>query len=251
MVEPGSRLGTGATVHHHGVVMSGVAAGESLEVFPFACVGGVSQDRKHDPNWDEERRPDAASVATVRLGDRCVVREHATIHGGTCFKHRPGVTVLGDGCLIMSGVHVAHDCRLDDNVIIASNTTLGGHVEVGRNAIVGGHSSVLQGVRIGTGAIVGGASAVSGDVVPHSVVFGNRARLRGLNLVGLRRRRTSSTDIRALERVFAYLFPGMEAGATLAGADHIAYGNVSFVLRWNGFFFPVRARLYLPNLDLV
>jgi UDP-N-acetylglucosamine acyltransferase len=116
------------------------------------------------------------------------------------------VTRVGDNGTFMVGVHVAHDCRVGDQVIMANNATLGGHVEVGDYAILGGLSAVHQYARIGQHAMVGGMSGVENDVIPYGSVMGDRARLSGLNIVGLKRRGFSRDDIHALRTAYRLLF---------------------------------------------
>ena len=108
--------------------------------------------------------------------------------------------------ILMVGVHIAHDCMLNDNVILANNATLAGHVEVGKDAFIGGLSAVHQFVRIGAGAMIGGMSGVESDVIPNGLVMGERAYLAGLNLVGMKRRNVSREEIHALRNFFKKLF---------------------------------------------
>jgi UDP-N-acetylglucosamine acyltransferase len=116
------------------------------------------------------------------------------------------LTRVGNNCLFMIGAHVAHDCMIDDNVILVNNATLAGHVEIGEWAIIGGLSAVHQFVRIGRHAMVGGCSGVENDIIPYGSVFGNRAHLSGLNLVGLRRRNFSRDVIHDLRRAYRLIF---------------------------------------------
>ena len=115
-------------------------------------------------------------------------------------------TVIGDHCMIMVGAHIAHDCTIGNHVIMTNNVTLGGHVSVGDRANLGGMIAVHQFVRIGHGAIVGGMSGVENDVIPYGSVIGNRARLCGLNLVGLKRQGVSRDDIHDLRNAYRLLF---------------------------------------------
>ena len=116
------------------------------------------------------------------------------------------VTRVGDHCLLMVGSHVAHDCQIGDQTILVNNATLAGHVEIGEWAIIGGLSAVHQYVRIGRHAMIGGMSGVENDVIPYGSVFGNRAHLSGLNLVGLRRRNISRDVIHDLRRAYRLIF---------------------------------------------
>jgi UDP-N-acetylglucosamine acyltransferase len=123
------------------------------------------------------------------------------------------VTKVGDKCLFMVGAHVAHDCRIGDHVIMANNATLAGHVTLGDHVILGGLSAVHQFVRIGAHAMVGGMSGVERDVIPYGLVMGDRARLSGLNIVGMQRRGFGREDIQALRAAYQMLFA---ESATLA-----------------------------------
>jgi len=132
------------------------------------------------------------------------VREHCTIHRGTATGS--GITRIGANCLLMAVVHIAHDCQIGDSVIFANNVVLGGHVEIGDYAVIGGASALHQFVRIGKGAMVGGMSGVEADVIPFGSVLGNRARLVGLNLIGLKRRGYERAELHRLRKAFRILF---------------------------------------------
>ncbi len=167
--------------------------GEGTRVFPFASVGHEPQDKKY-----------RGEPSRLEIGRNTVIREHATLNPGT--QGGGMLTRVGDDCLIMIGAHVAHDCLIGDHAILANNATLGGHVEVGDWAILGGLSAVHQFVRIGRHAMVGGMSGVEHDVIPYGSVMGNRARLSGLNVVGLKRRGFSRETIHALRNAYRLLF---------------------------------------------
>ena len=152
-----------------------------------------------------------------RLVDTCravgrdnPIREHVTINPGTAGGGM--VTRVGDHCLLMVGAHVAHDCRIGDHVILVNNATLGGHVVVEDYAILGGLSAVHQFVRIGRHAMIGGMSGVERDVIPYGQVMGERARLTGLNIVGMQRRGFNRDDIQGLRSAYQFLF---HSGGTL------------------------------------
>lgn len=221
IVQPGAALGAGSHVGPQSIVGPGVRlddgvrlvasahlAGESTigahsVIYPFACVGLPPQDKKH-----------MGEATRLEIGAHCVVREHATVHTGTLAGG--SVTRVGNRCLLMGGAHVAHDCWLGDDVIVANATLLAGHVRVGSQTIVGGQSAVHQYVTIGRGAIIGGGSIVERDVGPFCMAVGNRASLRGLNLVGLRRRGVARAEIKALLQAFRRIFGGQ--GSCLAAA---------------------------------
>jgi UDP-N-acetylglucosamine acyltransferase len=140
----------------------------------------------------------------LEIGSNNVIREHVTMHPGT--TGGGGVTRIGDNCLFMISAHVAHDCQVGNHVVMVNHATLGGHVRVGDFAILGGLSAVHQFVRIGPHAMIGGMSGVEADVIPFGLVMGERARLGGLNVVGLKRRNFSRLDIQALRTAYRLLF---------------------------------------------
>jgi UDP-N-acetylglucosamine acyltransferase len=169
--------------------------GAGVKIYPFCTIGLPPQDLKYKGEETE----------TV-IGARTQIREHASIHRGTVTG--AGITRIGADCLLMATVHVAHDCVLADHCIVSNNVALGGHVELGERAIVGGNAAVLQFVRIGTGAMVGGLTGVTRDVIPWSRVFGTRAELLGLNLIGLKRRGLDKAQLQAVQNAYKYLFTG-------------------------------------------
>ena len=188
-VGPDVTLGDGVELRPQAYVTGRTEIGEGAQIFPFAVVGEVPQDLKF-----------AGETTRLVIGPRTRVREHASIHVGTAGGG--GVTRIGADCLIMGGVHVAHDCQVGDRVILVNNCGLAGHVQVGDDAIVGGLAGVHQWVRIGQGAMIGGLAKVVRDVIPYGLVDGPAARLAGLNLVGLKRRGAARGEIAALRRAF-------------------------------------------------
>lgn len=186
-------LGEGTRLVSHVVVAGRTTLGARNVVYPFASLGQPSPDRKY-------KGEDAALV----VGDDNDIREYVTVHIGTAADK--GETRIGDRNLLMAGSHVAHDCVVGSDCILANYVQLAGHVVVEDNVVIGGLSGVHQRVRVGTGAIVGGASAVDHDVPPYASVAGERAVLKGLNLIGLRRRGMSRDLIGALDEAYAFLF---------------------------------------------
>lgn len=186
-------LGDGVVLHSHVVVAGRTSVGSNTQIYPFASIGHNPQDLKYD-----------GEPSALEIGADNVIREHVTMNPGT--QGGGMLTKIGEGCLFMIGAHVAHDCRIGDHVILVNNATLGGHVEIGEWAIIGGLSAVHQFVRIGRHAMVGGMSGVENDVIPYGSVFGNRAHLSGLNLVGLKRRGFSRDDIHDLRRAYRLIF---------------------------------------------
>jgi len=214
IVETGAKLGETVTIGPHCVVGSEVELGEGVNllshvvvagrtqigantrIFPFASIGHPPQDLKY-----------AGELSRLEIGSDNVIREHVTMNPGTTGGGM--VTRVGDSCLFMVGAHVAHDCRVGSNVVMANNATLGGHVVVGDFAVLGGLSAVHQFVRIGPYAMIGGMSGVERDVIPYGSVMGDRARLSGLNIIGMQRRGFSREEIQELRSAFQLLFgPG-------------------------------------------
>ena len=186
-------LAEGVRLHAHVVVDGRTTIGAGSVVYPFASIGTPPQDLKY--------RGEASQLV---VGARNKIREHVTMNPGTQGGRME--TRVGDDCLFMIGSHVAHDCIIGDHVIMANNATLGGHVEVDNYAIIGGLAAVHQFVRIGAHSMVGGMSGLEQDLIPYGIAMGDRARLRGLNLVGLERRDFSREDIHTLRTAYRLMF---------------------------------------------
>lgn len=186
-------LGDGVKLESHVVVTGNTTIGEETHIYPFASIGHIPQDLKFG-NED----------VSLEIGARNRIREHVTMNPGT--KGGGGLTNVGNDGLFMMGAHVAHDCMVGDNVILANNATLGGHVTVGDFAILGGLVGVHQFCRIGAHAFIGAGSLVVEDVIPFGAATGNRAELSGLNLVGLKRRNFDRAEINALRALHKALF---------------------------------------------
>lgn len=198
-VGPSVELGDGVELLSHVAVAGNTVVGDGTRVFPFVSLGHQPQDLKY--------RGEASRLV---IGRKNVIREHVTMNPGT--EGGGMVTRVGDGCLFMVGVHVAHDCRIGDGVIMANNATLAGHVVIGDCAVFGGLSAVHQFVRIGQHAMVGGVTGVERDVIPYGSVMGDRARLSGLNIIGMQRRGYSRDEINALRAAYQMLFHNDAAG---------------------------------------
>lgn len=186
-------LDKGVKLSSHVHIEGHTHIGEGTNVFPFASLGTRPQDLKF-----------AGEESQLIIGKNNMIREHVTMNPGT--SHDNLKTIVADNCLFMMATHVAHDCVVGNNVIMANNATLAGHVHVGDYAVLGGLSAVHQFVRIGNHAVIGGMSGVENDVIPYGRVKGERAFLAGLNLIGLERRGFSKDQIRALQRAFNQLF---------------------------------------------
>ncbi len=187
------KIGEETILKSHVVIEGDTTIGKNNLIFPFVVIGVAPQDLKFK-----------GEKARVEIGDNNRIREHVTIHLGT--QDGAMVTKIGNNCLLMVGVHIAHDCIVGNNVILANNATLAGHVEVGDHAVIGGLSAMHQFVRIGHGAMIGGMSGVENDVIPYGTVMGERASLAGLNLVGMKRRGLPREEIHALRNFFKEIF---------------------------------------------
>ncbi len=193
LVGAGVELADGVDLLSHVVVEGRTRIGNGTRVFPFASIGHRPQDLKY-----------RGEPSSLEIGANNTIREHVTMNPGT--EGGGMVTRVGDNGLFMVGSHVAHDCQVGDNVILANNATLAGHVAVGNFAILGGLSAVHQFVRIGRHAMVGGMSGVERDVIPYGSVMGDRARLSGLNIIGLKRRNFDRETIHDIRKAYRLIF---------------------------------------------
>ena len=185
-------LGDDCVLHSHVVLEANSTIGKNNEFFPFAMLGGKSQDLKY-----------IGEPTALEVGDHNTFRENCTIHRGT---HEELPTRIGSHNLFLCYSHVAHDCQLGDHIILSNNGSLAGHVTVEDYAIVSGLAAAHQFCRIGKHSIVGGLSKVVQDIPPFMIVDGNPAVTRGLNLVGLQRRGFTETDIRDLKSAYKRTF---------------------------------------------
>jgi UDP-N-acetylglucosamine acyltransferase len=211
IIEEGAVLGQNVKIGAFAVISSGVVLKDNVEImqgagiygdtiidegtkiFPYAIIGMPPQDIGHKPEDDVK----------VRIGKNNILREFVTVNCGT--HHGGGTTRIGDNCFIMIYSHIAHDCQVGDNVIMANNATLAGHVHIGSFTVIGGMTPIHQFVKIGEGCMIAGASAISQDIPPFCLAEGNRAVVKGLNLVGMKRR-FEKTDIRAVQGAYKKLF---------------------------------------------
>ena len=186
-------LGNGVELVSHVAVAGRTVIGADTKIYPFASIGHQPQDLKY-----------GGEPSRLIIGQRTVIREGATINPGT--QGGGMETRIGDDCLLMSSSHVAHDCQVGNHVIIASFSGVAGHCVVGDYAIMGGQSGVHQFVRIGAHAFIGAHSLVDADVIPYGMAVGNRAKLAGLNLVGLKRRNFDREAIHQLRAAYRMIF---------------------------------------------
>ena len=193
LVGPDVTLADGVRLQSHVVVEGVTAIGESCVVHPFANLGGPPQHSAH-----------RGELTRLVVGPRNTIREHVTMHTGTAGGR--GVTTVGADGLFMAGSHVAHDCIIGNSIVLANGVAIGGHVQMSDFVFMGGLAAAHQFTRIGRFAFVGGLAAVTKDVIPYGSVWGNHARLEGLNLVGLKRRGFPRETVNALRAAYRLLF---------------------------------------------
>jgi UDP-N-acetylglucosamine acyltransferase len=211
-VGPDVVIEDGAELVSHVVVDGHTRIGADVILYPFCTVGLAPQDLKYQ---DQPTR--------CEIGARTQVREHCTIHRASVGGD--GITRVGADCLLMAVAHVAHDCTLGNHVIVANNVVMGGHVSIADHAVIGGAAAIHQFVRIGRAAMIGGVSGVEADVIPFGSVIGNRARLAGLNVIGLKRRGFDKTQIQLLHTAFGVLFRHQGVFAQRLAETRARYGN--------------------------
>ncbi|MDT1061738.1 acyl-ACP--UDP-N-acetylglucosamine O-acyltransferase [Paracoccus sp. CPCC 101403] len=195
VIGPEVVLGRGVVLKSHVVLAGDTVIGDGTEIYSFASIGEVPQDRKF-----------RGEHTKLVIGARNRIREHVTMNPGT--EGGGGITRVGDDGLFLAGSHVAHDCRVGDRVTIVNHAALAGHCIVEDDVTIGGLAGVHQFVRIGRGAMIGALTMVTADVIPFGLVQGPRGHLDGLNLVGLKRRGVSRDEIHALREMFARLGEG-------------------------------------------
>jgi UDP-N-acetylglucosamine acyltransferase len=211
IVEEGARLGEGVRIGpfchisadaivgdrvelvSHVSVMGATTIGAATKVYPMATLGAPPQNTKHK-----------GGRTTLVIGENCTIREGVTMHVGTDSSR--GETSVGANGNYLAYAHIAHDCVVGKNATFANGATLGGHCEIGDNVYIGGLTAVHQFVRIGDNAFIGGCSAVVGDVIPYAIAAGNRAKLRGLNIIGLKRSGLPRAEIYLLRKAYRTMF---------------------------------------------
>ena len=185
-------IGDGTRIHSNASIYPGTRIGKNCEVFPGAVIGVIPQDLKFN-----------GENTTVEIGDNTVIRECVTIHRGTEDRMK---TVIGNNCLLMTYVHVAHDCLIGNNVILASYTGISGHVIIDDFAILEGKVAAQQFVHIGKHAFVGGASLIRKDIPPYVKAAREPLTFAGVNSVGLRRRGYTDEQVREIEDIYRLLY---------------------------------------------
>jgi UDP-N-acetylglucosamine acyltransferase len=193
IVGPDVTIGENTVIGPHVVIEPHTDIGENCRIFQFSSLGGNPQDLKFD--GDESR---------VIIGNNNTIREYVTINRATSADI--GTTIIGDNNFLMAYSHIAHNCKLGNNIVMANAVNLAGHIHIEDYAIIGGLTGIHQFTRIGCHCMIGGASAVTKDVPPYVLAAGNYAKVHGLNLIGLKRRDFSKETIRTLKKVYTIIF---------------------------------------------
>ena len=186
--------------------------GNGTRIFPFASIGTQPQDLKYNNE-----------INSTTIGSNNIIREYVTINPGT--EGGGSQTIIGNDCLFMISSHVAHDCKIGNNVIIANNVPLGGHVTIEDSVVIGGNSAVQQFTRIGRLAMIGGMTGVLKDVIPFGLSIGNRNYLQGLNLIGLRRKKYENQKIIGLDKAYKEIFASKNLHENLSKINGEYKGN--------------------------
>ena len=193
IIGPNVEIGENSIIQSHVSIVGNTKIGKGNKIYSFASIGSDPQDLKFD-----------GEKTKLEIGDYNKIREYVTINPGT--KGGGGLTKVGNNCLFMVSSHIAHDCLVEDNVILANNVPLGGHAHIEKNVIIGGNSAVQQFTRVGKFAMIGGMCGVVRDIIPYAMVHGNRSILQGLNLIGLRRRNIPNKEIIVLTEAYKEIF---------------------------------------------
>ena len=193
VVGPNVEIDENTEVQSHVSIVGNTKIGKNNKIYPFASIGNDPQDLKFQ---GEETK--------LEIGNDNKIREYVTINPGT--NGGGGVTKVGNKCLFMVSAHIAHDCFVGNNVILANSVPLGGHAYIEDNVIIGGNSAVQQFTRVGRSAMIGGMCGVVRDIIPYGIAHGNRSKLHGLNLIGLRRKNISNRDIKVLIDAYKKIF---------------------------------------------
>jgi UDP-N-acetylglucosamine acyltransferase len=216
VIGPDVVLAAGVRLHENVIIKGHTEIGERTEIFPFASIGQAGQIAGY-----------TGGPGRLRLGAGCVIREYVTINAGS--DKGDGVTEIGEKCYFMTGVHIGHDCKIGSNVTMVNYSGLAGHCLVGDFAIISGNCAVHQFVRIGESAFVGAQTGVENDIIPFGMAIGNRARLKGLNIVGLQRRGIENARIHVLRAAYRGLFAAKDTLRTRLDGVSAEHGHEPLV----------------------
>ena len=193
IIGPNVKIESNTKIHSHVNIVGNTSIGIGNEIFPFSSIGTPPQDLKYKGEKN-----------SLIIGNNNKFREYVNINPGTA--QGGGVTKIGNNNLFMVYCHVAHDCNISNNIVLANNVQVGGHVNIQDNAIVGGSCAIHQFSRIGESAMIGGMTGVLSDVIPFGLSLGNRNNLAGLNLIGLRRAKISNENIKIIQQAYDEIF---------------------------------------------
>ena len=193
IIGPNVKISNNTKIHSHVNITGNTSIGSGNEIFPFSSIGTPPQDLKYKGEKN-----------SLIIGDNNKFREYVNINPGT--EQGGGVTKIGNNNLFMVYCHVAHDCTVLNNIVLANNVQVGGHVFIENNAIIGGSCAVHQFSRIGESSMIGGMTGVLSDVIPFGLSLGNRNSLAGLNLIGLRRAKVSNENIKIIQEAYNVIF---------------------------------------------
>ena len=193
IIGPEVEIGRNSVLNSHVNIVGNTKIGENNQIYPFSSIGTPPQDLKYKGEKN-----------SLVIGNNNKFREYVNINPGT--EQGGGITKIGDNNLFMVYCHIAHDCKVSDNIVLANNVQVGGHVFIEQNAIVGGSCAIHQFSRIGESAMIGGMTGVLSDVIPFGLSMGNRNNLMGLNLIGLRRSKVSNEDIKKIQLAYETIF---------------------------------------------
>lgn len=192
IIEDDVKIGDNTTIGSHTVIKNFTTIGKNCKIFSHCAIGGVPQDKKY-----------SGEKSILTIGDNTTIREFCTLNRGT---EESGITKVGSDCLLMAYVHVAHDCDVQNNVILANGVQLGGHVTIQDYAIIGGMTPVHQFCNIGKHAFVGGGLRVVQDVPPYIIANGEPLRFSGINILGLKRRKFSSDQRKNIKTAYKFIY---------------------------------------------
>ena len=193
IIGPKVKIASNTKIHSHVSIIGDTSIGTGNEIFPFASIGTPPQDLKYKGEKN-----------SIIIGNNNKLREYVNINPGT--EQGGGITKIGNNNLLMVYCHIAHDCKISNNIVLANNVQVGGHVNIQDNAIVGGSCAIHQFSRIGDSSMVGGMTGVLSDVIPFGLSLGNRNNLVGLNLIGLRRAKVSNENIKIIQHAYNMIF---------------------------------------------
>ncbi len=193
IIGPNVKILNNTKIHSHVNIVGNTSIGSGNEIFPFASIGTPPQDLKYKGEKN-----------SLIIGNNNKFREYVNINPGT--HQGGGITKIGNNNLFMVYCHVAHDCNISNNIVLANNVQVGGHVIIQDNAIIGGSCAIHQFSRIGESSMIGGMTGVLSDVIPFGLSLGNRNNLAGLNLIGLRRAKISNENIKIMQQAYDVIF---------------------------------------------